>query len=95
MGRALEVELECGHLKQRFDLILVDSPSLTELTGGTEAIFVSDVANFVDDAVWASVAVASLHDLSELVADGFDVALLVGSDAVRRFVAVNWICQLD
>lgn len=31
----------------------------------------------------------SLHDLSELVSDGFDVALLVGSDAVRRFVAVD------
>lgn len=82
VGRELEVELECGHLKQRFHLILVEFPSLTELTSGTEAIFVSDVADLVDDAVWASVAVASLHDLSELVTDGLDVALLVGSDAV-------------
>lgn len=57
VGRALEVELECGHLKQRFDSVLVDSSTLTELTGGTEAIFVSDVADFVDDAVRAGVGV--------------------------------------
>lgn len=59
-------------------------------TGGAEAVFVSDVADFVDDAVGASIRVASLHDLSlSLGSEVLDVALLVGSDAVRCFVAVG------
>lgn len=52
------MELECGHLKWEFGLVLDDSPPLTELTGGTEAVFVGDVADFVDDAVGSGVGVA-------------------------------------
>lgn len=57
-GRALEVELECGHLEFEIKSVLVGFSSLDELTSGTETIFVSDVADFVDDAIRAGVGVA-------------------------------------
>lgn len=71
-------------------MIFVDLSSSTEHTGGTEAVFVGDVADFVDDAVGASVRVASLHDLSlSLGSKVLNVALLIGPDSVGGFVTVG------
>lgn len=68
---------------------------LRSLTFSSEAIFVSDVGDGVDDSVRSRVAVASLHHLSlNVCAWVLQKSLLVSPDSVRRLIAAGKKCQL-
>jgi hypothetical protein len=57
-------------------------------TFGTESILVGDVADFDELTIGGGVGVAALHDLSFVdLAAILEVALLICSDSIRRFVA--------